>query len=35
MRELSFTDITPENTYVKVVVTEEGIVLKDTVPAVM
>lgn len=35
MRELSFTDITPENTYVKVIVTEEGIVLKDAVPATM
>lgn len=29
LRELSFTDITVENTYVKVVLTENGLILKD------
>lgn len=29
-RELSFTDITTENSYVKVIVTKDGIVLKNT-----
>ena len=28
-RELSFTDITVDNTYVKVVATEDGVVLKE------
>ena len=29
IRELSFTDITTENTYVKIIVTEDGMVLKN------
>ena len=28
-RELSFTDITTENTYVKVIATEDGVILKE------